>query len=387
MGLQLVRVILSVVLLLLLLWPTKTSALVNASLAKYGCQAKCGNISIPYPFGIGQNCSFDSWYSVECKNNIKPYLTRIDLEVLEISIDDMDSYVQVNSPVISTNCPESDTTVNNNGSTAGDTVTSTVDLRNSPFVLSTTANIFMAVGCDNHALMTYVNDSTIAGCISICNSGTRTSGGGGGDLTNSCFGVNCCLSPITGPDLQAFKVNLQSVGQARRGASLQPSSCINALLVDQNWLTAYLTDPFAVQNMSHVPAVLNWDLYLSAENYTSYQNFYDALGIINPYRTVCYESVTMLSISNRTSIRFTCHCDYLSLGNPYLPSGCQEARANAGREFMVVLDHCRNMARANAGTVQGFAKPLKKNWILNNKRGTHVTYDVVLNGNGTKDDL
>ncbi|CAL5330472.1 unnamed protein product [Camellia sinensis] len=325
MGLQLVRVILSVVLVLLLLWLTKTSALVNAPLAKGSCQAECGNISIPYPFGIGPNCYFDIWYSVECKNNSKPYLTRIDLEVLEISIDNMDSYVQVNFPVISANCPKSSTTINNSGNTATDTATSTVDMRNSPFVLSTTANIFMAVGCDNHALMTYVNDSTIAGCISICNTSTRTSGG-------SCFGINCCQSPITRLDLQAFKLNLQCVYQARRGGSSpQRSSRIYALLVDQKWLTSYLTDPFAVQSMSHVPAVLNWDLYLSAEKYlekgSTTTSFYDALGIIPYRRAYCYDynsETTMLSISNRTSIRFTCHCDYFSLGNPYLPSGCHD---------------------------------------------------------------
>ncbi|GMP40877.1 hypothetical protein CsSME_00011165 [Camellia sinensis var. sinensis] len=330
MGLQLVRVILSVVLLLLLLWLTKTSALVTASLAKDGCKAKCGKISIPYPFGIGPNCYFDNWYSVECKNNTKPYLTRIDREVLEISIGE-DSYVQFNFPVLSVNCPKSSTTFNSDGSTATDTAwwTSMVDMRNSPFVLSTTANIFMAVGCNNRALMTDLNDSTIAGCVSICNSGTRTSGGGGGDLTNRCFGTKCCQSPIPRLDLQAFKVNLQSVDQARRGVSLQPSSCINALLVDQKWFTAYLTDPFAVQNMSHVPAVLNWDLYLSAEKYTYYKNssdgFYHALGI-SPYRTYCYHSGTrtMLPFSNGSSIRFKCSCDSRSQGNPYLPSGCKD---------------------------------------------------------------
>ncbi|KAL7204862.1 hypothetical protein ACSBR2_017887 [Camellia fascicularis] len=318
MGLQLVRVILSVVLLLLLLWLTKTSALVNASLAKDGCQAECGNISIPYPFGIGQNCYFDTWYSVECKNNTKPYLTSINLEVLEISIDYMDSYVQVNGPVISANCPESDTTVNNNENTATDTATRMVDMRNSPFVLSTAANIFMAVGCNNHAVMTYANDSTIAGCISICDTSTRTSGG-------SCFGSNCCQSPITRLDLQAFKLNLQRLHQTLRVGSSQPS-CINALLVDQKWLTSYLTDPFAVQKMSHVPVVLNWELYLSAEKYyNSSASFYDALGI-NPYGygTYCYDSGTMLPISNGTSIRFKCYCESRSQGNPYLPSGCQD---------------------------------------------------------------
>ncbi|GMP74496.1 hypothetical protein CsSME_00031901 [Camellia sinensis var. sinensis] len=78
----------------LLLWMTKTWAL---SYAKPSCQKYCGNVTILYPFGIcPPNCYFDEWFSIECKNpsssssssnGVAPYLIKIGLEVLEISLN------------------------------------------------------------------------------------------------------------------------------------------------------------------------------------------------------------------------------------------------------------------------------------------------------------
>ncbi|KAM0005063.1 hypothetical protein Hdeb2414_s0221g00837891 [Helianthus debilis subsp. tardiflorus] len=41
--------------------------------AKDGCKPKCGNVKIPYPSGIGVNCSINKWYNVDC-NSSTPYL-------------------------------------------------------------------------------------------------------------------------------------------------------------------------------------------------------------------------------------------------------------------------------------------------------------------------
>ncbi|MFS8018867.1 putative wall-associated receptor kinase, galacturonan-binding domain-containing protein [Helianthus anomalus] len=41
-----------------------------------GCDDMCGNVRIPYPFGIGGNCSINSWYIVDC-NSSRPYLSAL----------------------------------------------------------------------------------------------------------------------------------------------------------------------------------------------------------------------------------------------------------------------------------------------------------------------
>ncbi|KAM7478058.1 hypothetical protein LguiA_026271 [Lonicera macranthoides] len=50
------------------------------------CLDRCGNIPIPYPFGVGSNCAFNSSFLINCNKTSfpnKPFLSIFNLEVLE----------------------------------------------------------------------------------------------------------------------------------------------------------------------------------------------------------------------------------------------------------------------------------------------------------------
>ncbi|KAI8011990.1 putative wall-associated receptor kinase-like 13 [Camellia lanceoleosa] len=168
--------------LLMLLWLTNTSAY---HYTQHGCPTWCGNVRIPFPFGIDVNCSLNEWYSIECRNSRRssdysikgtPYLTKISLEVLFISL--RGGYVLVSHPVLSPNC-----SIINNGS-------SSVDLTGSPFQFSAYYNLFVAVGagCDNQETMMLTDlldnkkNMPIPNCTLTCNPSTNN--------------ISSCTSPL-----------------------------------------------------------------------------------------------------------------------------------------------------------------------------------------------
>ncbi|KAK0590054.1 hypothetical protein LWI29_022208 [Acer saccharum] len=70
----------------------------NKRLGRPYCPTSCGNVSIPFPFGIGDGCYLDDWYEVTC-NSSGPFLKSINLEVLDISISLEANTMLVNHPV------------------------------------------------------------------------------------------------------------------------------------------------------------------------------------------------------------------------------------------------------------------------------------------------
>ncbi|KAL2941566.1 Wall-associated receptor kinase 1 [Bienertia sinuspersici] len=54
-----------------------------AGMALPGCRERCGNVSIPYPFGIGNGCYLDPAYEIIC-NSSKAFLSSFNTEVEHI---------------------------------------------------------------------------------------------------------------------------------------------------------------------------------------------------------------------------------------------------------------------------------------------------------------
>ncbi|KAL7613632.1 hypothetical protein Lser_V15G06630 [Lactuca serriola] len=111
--------------------------------SKAGCARFCGEVQIPYPFGIGVNCSVSEWYAVDC-NSSTPYLSALNnLEVLEINVDMQ--MVAVNVSLISDY---------------------SIDLGRSPFLFSRLHNRFVVRGCGNAVILDH--GGVITGCSTIC---------------------------------------------------------------------------------------------------------------------------------------------------------------------------------------------------------------------------
>ena len=258
-----------------------------------GAAAVCGNVTIPYPFGIKPGCYIDDWFAIGCNHTLgspKPFLRRLDLEVLDISLE---GTLRVNYPM-SWWCPET-RTKNATESAAN------VSLASSPFFFSESRNIFIAMGCGNMALLRSSYGS-IGGCMSVCSKDAIRSN------SSSCNGLDCCKTTIPS-DLVVFTADVSG----KFGNFTSAKDCNYGSLVDQKWFEENLTNYFEVKKMSHVPVVLNWGI---SESLSS------VVMETNSSHSTC-RSANGSSVFGNMSTTFTCTCDSGFEGNPYLVDRCQ----------------------------------------------------------------
>nr|POE55071.1 wall-associated receptor kinase-like 10 [Quercus suber] len=252
-----------------------------------------GTLQFHTLFGIEPGCYIDDSFAIDYNYTLgspKPFLRRLDLEVLDISLE---GTLRVNYPM-SWWCPYGRSTPN-------------VSLASSPFVFSKLRNIFLAMGCDSLAYLmsSDVSNSLLrsiyGGCMSVCVKDTIQSNG------SSCNGIGCCKTTIT----YISRVDFE-----------RTEDCKYASLVDQKWFEENITNHFEVRKMSHVPVVLNWEINANL--------FSLVTGSSNSSHSTCQFANRSSSLGNMSST-FTCSCDSGFEGNPYFVDGCQD------------IDECANL--------------------------------------------
>ena len=135
---QVVKLVSHFSFLLLVLMFQEARARAPAGLAKPNCSDHCGNITIPYPFGIGKDCYLEESFDVECDETSKPpraLLRSIKMELANITLE---RGAIVKGPVTSVE-------------SLGRQEVLPLNLEGTPFTLY--YNYFIAVGCNTRATL------------------------------------------------------------------------------------------------------------------------------------------------------------------------------------------------------------------------------------------
>ncbi|KAI3677563.1 hypothetical protein L6452_36829 [Arctium lappa] len=270
-------------------------AIATGNIAKQGCQTQCGNLIVPYPFGIGvgKRCSLDESFDLTCNSTKSPpklFYGSGNIEILNIS----DSEARVSNSV-------GYTCYNQLGNVTQEAAAWT-NLWTTPFTFSQ-KNKFTVVGCDDFAFIRGKNEANFSsGCWGTCNEANEVPGG-------YCSGIGCCQTSIP-KGLKDYSVTLFTFNSHTRVESFNP--CGMAFLGEEysfQFLGArdlYNYTEFYDRTLSKVPIVLDW--------------------VIGGNRS-CTEATECKGNSSCKDAEiggYHCICNEGYEGNPYLDPGCQD---------------------------------------------------------------
>lgn len=147
-----------------------------------GCSYRCGEVEIPYPFGLTPECSLNEAFLVTCKGSFNPNKPFIDdVPITSISVEDGELGIE---SVVAKYCYDAD------GKRSGKNQTF---LDSNQFTVST-KNIFTVIGCSTVSMISGIfqgDETYITACASFCSSYRNMPNG-------SCSGVGCCQMTIPG---------------------------------------------------------------------------------------------------------------------------------------------------------------------------------------------
>ena len=283
MAVKLTLALVGLLLLLLLIAASVVLAaeIVNAE-AKEGCLDRCGNVSIPYPFGTNKHCYLSPKFLVTCDNSSNPpqlLLGTGNLQVLNISLEGELRILHY----VAHDCRTS----------SGD-----ISYSNEPrltsgwFNISSTRNKFTMVGCDTYAwFQGLIGDELYRiGCMSLCDSISNVQNG-------SCSGNGCCQISIP-HGLSAMNLTMGSFNNYSKIWKFDP--CVYAFVVEESYFSFSSNHLQDLKTVEEMPMVFDWAIETCD---------------ICKGNSICNE--------RKPGSGYLCNCSDGYQGNPYLDPGCQ----------------------------------------------------------------
>ncbi|CAD5191243.1 unnamed protein product, partial [Musa acuminata subsp. malaccensis] len=291
-------------------------ATASAAAAPPGCRRRCGEVDVPYPFGIDPNCSREG-FSLDCNKmdgHEKLFLSNVEITNISLPLGQARMLSE-----ISWQCYN----VSNNSRYG---YVWSLDFTNRPYRFSDVHNKFTVIGCDTLA---YIggwkrNDTYWSGCGSVCHNEVSL-------VNSSCSDIGCCQTAIPN-DLTYYEVLFDS--NFNSSSTWNFSDCSYAVLLEANqfeFRTSYITTNQFLSNSSMAPMVVDWAI----RNETCEVAQRD----ITSYACISEHS-ECLNSSNGPG--YLCNCSRGYQGNPYVAQGCQDINECDDKDRYPCLGICQN---------------------------------------------
>ena len=282
----------------MLLWVIAAAAKAASQTIKPDCEATCGDVSIPYPFGTREGCYLNDDFLIACNHSLSPpkpllWNSSFNLQVLNISIEDHRLHIYT---FVGRDCYDK------MGKQYDQPTLAYANLPRFPF--SDKGNRFTAIGCDTIAVFNGMNgaDDFATGCLSLCNSIRSVTNG-------SCSGIGCCQTSNIPKGLFSYYASVGSFYNHTKVWSFNP--CSYAFLAEEESFNFSSADLKDLQNRTVFPTLLDW----AVGNKTCEEAKKNLTSYACKDNSYCYNS------DNGPGYR--CNCSSGFQGNPYLPNGCQ----------------------------------------------------------------
>ncbi|KAJ3670402.1 hypothetical protein LUZ60_010726 [Juncus effusus] len=275
--------------------------------SKNGCPDKCGNLTIPYPFGTKEGCYRDG-FDITCNETYNPpraFISDGNLQIINISLQtgELNAYQRVSYRCFR----DTNNTFENS--------TRRTNMTGSIYFFSSKRNKFTTIGCYNLAYIIGEGDSSYA-------SDSAKNG--------SCEGIGCCQTAIP-QELNFYRVSWGS----RSNKYYENNPCTYAVLVQHDLYNFSTTDLEGTNFLNRtvdkrVPVMFDWAIRNDTCQSGSRTSDYACLSD-NSY---CYNT--------DNGKGYLCSCSEGYAGNPYLIDGCEDIDECKDREKYPCHGKCTN---------------------------------------------
>ncbi|XP_026451183.1 wall-associated receptor kinase 2-like [Papaver somniferum] len=289
-----------------------TSAAASFFQSKPGCETHCGNVTIPYPFGIagGEGCSADGngyGYSIRCDTSFypaKPFIGDGKFEVISIS----ETEIRVKNSRVAAACyTKKGVQIDLDPFSQDPTDRFSFFIDKTSFTFSNTKNRLFAIGCDTLTSFFAVSgNGTLHDpgvCLSLCNSRDEV-------IEGSCAEEKGCCQLEFPKGINSLYASVSSLDNHTKVWSFDP--CSYAFIAEKDQYSFRASDLLPTTNFigekRNIPFVLDWVI----GNKTC-EEAKDTL--------LCQKNSVCVETTDVPGYRCTCVEGYE--GNPYLSPGCQ----------------------------------------------------------------